>query len=218
MANRRVLASKTFTLYGAALLAISLCAAAPVSGQVRLTVPDQSPLGPFYARLSSEFVPHTDEWVAIAFYREPVCTRPDFNLMDFFDIANVPMIFGCPLTVHGFVLHDDPLSQVPKHSRLEGNGAVPVWFVSVEDFNGALPAVTRTKLLAMPSLVQGVATLFEETLHPFPAAKQHQLRLVAHGVLSDGRSFQYHALWTWRNWVSPAEPSLGQQQVRIEFR
>jgi len=218
MANRRVSASKTFTLCGAALLAIILSAVSPASGQVRLTVPEQSPSGPFYARLSSDFVPHTDEWVAIAFYREPGCTRPDFNLMDFFDIANVPMIFGCPLTVHGFELYDDPLSQVPKHSRLEGNGAVPVLFVSVEDFNAALPAVTMAKLLAMSSHVWGVATLFEETLHPVPAVKQHQLRLVAHGVLSDGRSFQYHALWTWRNWVSPAEPSLGQQQVRIEFR
>jgi len=82
--------------------------------------------------------------------------------------------------VHGFELYDDPLSQVPKHSRLEGNGAVPVLFVSVEDFNAGASSSHHGQVLAMPSQRVGRGHAVRETLHPFPAAKQHQLRLVAH--------------------------------------
>lgn len=173
------------------VFAATLGAASSVQGQVRLLVPDESESGPFYARLERGLVYQTDEWVAIAFYREPDCVREDFNLLNFFDFANIPGIFNCALTVHGFELWDEVPGPAPKQSMLSGNGAVPVWFVSVDDFTAALPGITMTELRAMPSLMEGVATHFEETLHPSGGARQSMLALVAHGALPDGREFQY---------------------------
>ena len=107
----------------------------------RYVVPDESAGGPFYARLERGFVHMTDQWVAVAFYREPSCVRANFNLLNFFDFANIPAIFGCPLTVHGLEIWKNGVAsdQGPMQSKLFGNGAVPVWFVSVSDFNAALP-------------------------------------------------------------------------------
>lgn len=188
-------------------LAVLLTAGSSVDGQVRLLVPEQSPGGPFYARFERGVVLRTDEWVAIPFYREPECVRPDFNLLNFFDFDN-PVIFSCTLTVHGFDIRADPTSPAPRHSKLQGNGAVPVWFVSVEDYTGALPGVTITDLLAMPSLVQGVATYFEETLHPLGIAQQATLEIVASGYLPDESTFHLVAI----------EATGELRHVGIEFR
>lgn len=180
-----------------ALLAMTafLAAATTTEGQVRLQVPEESPSGPFYARLERGMALQTDEWVAIAFYREPDCVRSGFNLLSFFDFQNIPTIFSCPLTVHGFELWDDPATDAgPRQSKLQGNGAVPVWFVSVEDFDKALPGITITELLAMPSLMRGIATDFEETLHPLGVAQQSTLQIVARGDLPDGRAFHVIAV------------------------
>ena len=177
--------------------------------QVRLQVPEESLSGPFYARLERGMVLQTDEWVAIAFYRDPSCVRTNFNLLNFFDIANIQAIFSCPLTVHGFELWGNPaIDPAPKQSKLQGNGAVPVWFVSTADFQAALPGITLTELLAMPSLVQGVATSFTETLHPLGGAVQSLLQIVATGYLPDGRTFDFVAV----------EASAELRYVRIEFR
>lgn len=177
--------------------------------QVRLLVPEESPSGPFYARLERGFVLQTEDWVAIAFYREPGCVRTDFNLLNFFDFANIPAIFGCPLTVHGFELWGDPATDpAPKQSKLQGNGAVPVWFVSAADFQAALPGITMTELRAMPSLMEGVATSFTETLHPTDGAVQSMLEIVAGGQLPDGRTFTLIAV----------EASAQLRHVSIEFR
>ena len=196
MVNTRVSAKMMFAVRAGVLLAVTLGTAATAAGQVRLLVPEESPSGPFYARIHAQDVFRTDEWVAIAFYRDPDCVREGFNLLDFYDFANIPAIFWCPLTVHGFELWDDPATdQAPRQSRLQGNGAVPVWFVSVEDFNAAVGdgALTVSQLLAAPSLMQGAATLFEETLHPL-GGRGTMLRLVAHGSLTDGRTFHYVAI------------------------
>jgi hypothetical protein len=175
-------------------LAALLIPVSRVDGQVRLTVPEQSPSGPFYARVERGAVLQTDEWVAIAFYRDPACVRADFNLLNFFDFANIPGIFSCPLTMHGFDIRDDPASAGPRQSKLQGDGAVPIWFVSVDDFNAALPGLTIAELQAMPSLLQGVATFYEETLHPMGIAKQSVLSIVASGDLPDGRTFHFVAV------------------------
>jgi hypothetical protein len=42
--------------------------------------------------------------------------------------------------------------------------------------------------------MQGVATIFSETLHPEEAAQQSTLQLVATGYLPDGRTFQFMAV------------------------
>jgi hypothetical protein len=180
-----------------------------VDGQVRLLVPEQSLSGPFYARIERGLVLQTDEWVAIAFYRDPACVPSSFNLLNFFDFGNIPAVFLCPLTVHGFEVWSDPATDAgPRQSKLRGNGAVPVWFVSVEDYQAALPGLTMTELLSMPSLIQGVATDYEETLHPLGIARQSMLQIVATGQLPDGRTFHFVAV----------EAAAELRHVRIEFR
>jgi hypothetical protein len=96
----------------------------------------------------------------------------------------------------------------PIQSKLRGTGAVPVWFVSVEDFTQALPGITRAELASMPSLLEGSASFFEETLHPAGAAQQSMLKIVASGLLPDGRLFRYDAV----------EAGGELRVVRIEFR
>jgi hypothetical protein len=194
----------------AALVVLSglLTTISPAVGQVRLRVPDESLSGPFYARIERGLVLRTDEWVAIAFYRDPSCVPATFNLLNFFDFAGIPAVFSCPLTVSGFELWDDPAGAAPKQSKLRGNGAVPVWFVSVDDYQTALPGLIMTELLAMPSLLQGVATDFEETLHPLEAARRSMLLIVASGDLPDGRTFRFVAV----------EASAELRHVSIEFR
>jgi hypothetical protein len=192
-----------------ALLASVVVPSTPASGQARLRVPEQSSSGPFYARMERGFVHQTDQWVAIAFYRDPECVRLGFNLLNFFDFANIPAIFGCPLTVHGFEVWDDPATDLaPRQSRLQGNGAVPVWFVSVNDFQKALPGLTMAELIAMPSLMQGVASKFQETLHPAGGANRSMIRIVASGQVPDGRTFHYVAV----------EANGVMRHVAIEFK
>lgn len=191
------------------LMLCGLLAASPMAaGQVLLRVPEESLSGPFYARLERGLVLQTDDWVAIAFYREPSCVPASFNLLNFFDFANIPAIFSCPLTVSGFELWEDPAGAAPRQSKLRGNGGVPVWFISVEDYETALPGLTMTELLAMPSLMQATATDFEETLHPLEAARQSMLQIVASGWLPDGRTFRFVAV----------EASAELRHVWIEFR
>jgi hypothetical protein len=182
---------------------------AVVRADVRLVVPEQSPSGPYYARLERGVIRSAGGRIAIAFYRDPSCVPPNFNLLNFFDFSNVPAIFNCPLTVHGFeVWKNGPqLDLAPVQSKLRGNGAVPVWFVSVQDFEAALPGITKAELLAMPSLVQGSASFFEETLHPSGGAEQPMLSLVAHGLVPDGRSFIFQ--------MTEAAGLI--RQIRIEF-
>lgn len=192
-----------------AAIVIMLATTWPADGQVRRLVPEESLGGPYYARVERGVVLEADGWVAIAFYRDPACVRSNFNLLNFFDLTNIPAIFFCPLTVNGFELWDDPATDAaPKHSKLRGNGAVPVWFVSTADFRAVLPGITLTELLAMPSLMQGVATRFEETLHPLEGAEQNSLEIVASGDLPDGRTFQFVAV----------EAAGELRQVLIEFR
>ena len=81
------------------LLAMSSVMSIPFAhANVRLNIPEDFPGYPFYARISHWDIYHTEEWAAIAFYRDPACASADFNLLDFFQI---PAAFGCPLTVDG---------------------------------------------------------------------------------------------------------------------
>jgi hypothetical protein len=53
-----------------------------------------------------------------------------------------------------------------------------------------------------------VADKFEETLHPYGGAKRSMIRVVAHGDLSDGRTFYYVA----------TEANGVLQHIEIRFR
>jgi hypothetical protein len=188
-------------------LTVTLTTAA-ADAQVRLLVPDESPSGPFYARIERGVVLEADGWIAIAFYRDPTCVPAGFNLLNFFDVENIPAIFSCPLMVSGFELWDPDNDLAPRQSKLRGNGAVPLWFVSAGDFASALPGITIEELRAMPSLMEGVATDFNETLHPLEGARQNSLQIVASGYLPDGRTFRFVAV----------EAGGELRHVSIEFR
>jgi hypothetical protein len=165
--------------------------------EVRVDIPNQDPGPPFYARIRTGFVPHTDQWAAIVFYRQPGCVPPGFNLLNLF---NPPTAFGCTLTVDGFTIYDDvpvPPGAAPKLAKFFGLGAVPVWFVSWPELQSAMAdgALTITELAALPSLRVAYATLFRETLQPGPTpagggAQAPEMTIVASGP---GFFLQIHA-------------------------
>jgi hypothetical protein len=176
------------------LVAMVTAAVGRLAADQRFLVPEQDPGGPFYARIELGLVHHTDDWAAIAFYRDPSCVPDTFNLLRFFD-PNVPRAFGCPLTVHGFVIYETVApGAAPIQAKLEANDGVTVTVIFVPwDALAAAIADNRLfmpELLALPHLV-GNASLFEETLHPTGGSQQNMLQLNAFGTLDDGRSFEY---------------------------
>ncbi|MGB3713697.1 MAG: hypothetical protein WA996_04630 [Candidatus Promineifilaceae bacterium] len=151
---------------------------------------------PFYARLERGDVLHDDDWAVIVFYRPPDCIPDDFNLLDFFD---VPAVFDCqPATTDGFEIWKNgppPIDEAPIHTRLQGRGAVPVWFVDWAELHSAMSddAVTITDLIGMSRLT-GSAAYFSETLHPTGGANNSVLNYVASGSLDGGGFFWVHAI------------------------
>jgi hypothetical protein len=150
---------------------------------------------PFYARIERGEILHTDEWAPIIFYRPPKCVPDDFDLLSFWD---PPRAFDCtPPTTDGFMIWDgDPGASDPIQIKLHGLGAVPVWFVALEELQDALEndELTVPELEAMPSLRKGTASFYNETLHPTGVVKVPMINYVASGTLEDGRSFHVHAL------------------------
>jgi hypothetical protein len=186
------------TRVAVAALVLAVLAVCTVGANVILLVPEDSQSGPFYARIERGAVYHDEDWAAIAFYRDPSCVRPDFNLLNFFDAGNIPAIFACPLTVHGFeVWKNGPEAGDPGpiQSRSSGNGAVPIWFVAWYELDAALAdnRLTIVELQALPSLLQGSASFYRETLHPTGVARNGKFEVVASGELPDGRTFQFQA-------------------------
>jgi len=155
---------------------------------------------PFYARFEAGLI-HTDgEWAAIAFYRPPSCVRADFNLLDFFD---VPAAFGCNAPepyLAGFGIVKGGPFDPPLQSRLQlvPGQTMPVWFVRWSDLSAAISdgVLTIGELEALPSLLQGEATFYTETLHPLDVAQQTMTDIVAFGYLEDGGTFTYQATET----------------------
>ena len=181
-------------LAGATLF--TLIGAGSAGAQVMLRIPGDSPGAPAYARTDRPFVFHTDQWAAIVFYRAPDCVPAGFNLLDFVDI---PGAFACPLTVSGFELWDNgPGIDAAPRQAVSSGPAVPVWFVPWTAFQAAIAddVLSKSELESLAPL-KGVATTFQEVLHPLVppgttgGAKVPHLTITASGVLPDGRSFQY---------------------------
>jgi len=171
------------------------------AGLVRTTWPSENDPGmPFYARIGEDQILNVDGWVVVAFYRDPDCIPLGFNLLDFFD---APAAFGCPHTVKGSTLwHGAPFSGAPKIIQADGTGAVPYWFIPVEEVLEAMEdgVLTVGELAALPGRLEGHATHFTEMLHPHPnppflGGGGHSVpKLIqnAQGRLTDGSRFQYH--------------------------
>ena len=143
---------------------------------------------PFYARTDKLF--HNDEWAVVVFYRPPECVPASFNLLQFYD---VPAAFFCgPPTTTGWDLWENGpgIDPYPIKSQLRGEGAVPVWLVSWPDMEAAVAdgVVTVPELEAMPSLLKGSASFYNESL-----LVTKKLTYVATGLLEDGRSFHVEA-------------------------
>jgi hypothetical protein len=168
---------------------------------IRMTFPGDFPGVPGYARVEDR-PPHVyivDGLAVIAFYRNPNCVRPDFNLLELFD---VPAAFGCAPTVEGFALYEpgDFPAGAPKVVHATGTGAVPFWFAPAAAIEAAMTdgELTIGELAALDGLLVGYATHFTEMLHPNPEGvisgghPNHKLIQTAHGTLVDGRRFQYH--------------------------
>jgi len=131
--------------------------------QIHLEVPeDRQP--PIYANFNREFMPHTEEWAVVIFYRNTDCVPADFNLLDFIDPP--PRPFLCALQIEGhsnWRSLDDP---APADSHLQGTGAVPLWFVSWPELQAAVADddLTITELAALPSLLVGSASFYHDSI------------------------------------------------------
>jgi hypothetical protein len=169
-------------------------------GLISVTFPSQeSPGIPAYARIESGQVYIADGWAVIAFYRDPACVPDDFNLLLFFD---PPAAFGCPLTVEGFALYEPQAYPMgaPTTSHATGTGAVPFWFVPADVLLAAVAdgLLTMVELEGLDGLLMGYATQFNELHQPLPhplfggGHPNSKLIQTAHGMLLDGRRFQYH--------------------------
>jgi hypothetical protein len=76
--------------------------------------------------------------------------------------------------------------------QVTGLGAVPVWFVSWPELEGAMSdgSLTISELAALPSLLTGTASKYTETIHTTQAAQVPFIATIAMGELTDGRTFR----------------------------
>jgi hypothetical protein len=197
------------------LLVLSLLGLAAISfpgwsfADLHLRVPQdiQPPVytsagGPFTLPDGTVFALHDDEWAAIPFWRPAECIRPDFNLLESFDLAAL----DCPLLVDGFVRwRNGPVSW-----EARGVGTVPIWFVLRTELEQATAddELTIVELAALGSLLVGTADFYHEQNHGFAIHPVSHLALVAWGTLEDGRRFSLRVV----------EVKLGLVQVHIVFR
>jgi hypothetical protein len=146
---------------------------------------------PVYAALDRGFMPHTEEWAVVIFYRNTDCVPADFNLLDLIDPP--PRPFLCALQIEGhsnWRSLDDPY---PSDSLFQGTGAVPLWFVRWPELQEAVAddELTIAELAALPSLLKGSASFFLESIrNDIRGQRGGNEAVVAGGSLTDGRTFQ----------------------------
>lgn len=153
-------------------------------------------------------------WVAIDFHRDPECAETNgFNLLLFVDFPNA---FTCPLTVTvkewwndtdlataGGPWQSPPWVssfRTPLQALWHGQGAVPIYFVDVEELLDAMgdDVLTVGELTRLPSLTVGYASEYQFIQHnssrsnSFTTSRQGQTQTTARGLLEDGRTFQFH--------------------------
>ena len=179
------------------VLAIGLLAPQGAQANIRF---DNGGQVPYYARIAQGEFYADDDWVAIVFYRLPYCIHENFNMLKFFDFANA---WYCNTTTSGFEIwaNGPGIDMAPLQQELFGLGAVPIWFVSMEDLQAAIAdnELMIDELGAMPSLKIGTASFYHETLHPWGGSVRNHMVFNAHGLLVDGAAFKVHAEHTETN-------------------
>ena len=196
-------------LCAAVALLAGAVAAVSASGLIRLPFPGPAE-PPLYTASIAPFIVNGDvftvndgQWAVISFAR-PISSIPaDQDLLAFDFNA-----FGQPMTMRGFALFEE-FPGPPTMSQARGDGAVPVWFMHVDELMGALAdsALTLAELEALPSLKRGLASYYQEQNH-YTNHRVSHLAAVASGTLEDGRTFRVNAV----------EVSLELMHVEIEFR
>ena len=173
-----------------ALTLVLIATAGAYAGNARVDGVED-PILPYYARISAGEIFHDEDLAVVVFYHPPSCIPALFNLLEFYDWAAL----DCPMTVDGIFIWDEPWVQ-PLLINLHGLGAVPVWFVSWGEMQGAVAdgILTIGELSALPSLMEGSASFYHEMLQPYPTIRG-KIEYGAKGSLTDGRSFQVHATW-----------------------
>jgi hypothetical protein len=193
-------------------LAVAVTPHALAAPPVILTSPTETP-GQFTYALADPSA-NDGPWVAIDFHRNPGCSELEgFNLLLFVDFPNA---FTCPLTVEvkerwnaedlaiaGGPWQSPPGSpsfRTPSKARWSGMGAVPIYFVDQGELLDAIGdgVLTVDELESLPSLMIGHATKYEfiqlnsGTTNSHPTMRDGHTQTVAHGLLEDGRAFQFH--------------------------
>lgn len=186
----------------------------PISPAARIEVPGDHPGNPFYAMIFNGldrdsphfFFPHDGGWGAAIFERELACVPPDFNLLEEFDFTPAfpggpPRPFLCPLTVEGFSIWHNPPNPLPQDPgpiqvTNKGLGAVPVVFAPWDAIEQAMSddVLTLPELQNLPSAAVGTAHHLQAVYVNGPPPEDRLMnKLVAHGTLPDGRTFQIKA-------------------------
>ena len=96
-----------------------------------------------------------------------------------------------------------PNDPVPRQAKLTGLGEVPVWFVSYSDYLSATgdDELLIDELEALPSLIKGSGSFYQETLHPRAWGEGHlqpMKEIVAKGILEDNPDYEifwFNVLW-----------------------
>jgi hypothetical protein len=187
-----------------AICAAILVAASLAYANVRVEFPAQIPGPPSYSIIERGFIPHTDDWAALPFVRQPGCVPLNFNLLDSADLTPAfpggpPRFVLCDLTVEGHAIFENgppPIDIAPIQAHMQGLGAVPIWFVNTAELATALQddILTIGELMSLPSLRIGSATFFELTQQPGPLRKgfgSGKIQLNATGTLLGGGSFEF---------------------------
>jgi hypothetical protein len=186
-------------------------------GLVRLHSPTETPGPPVYASVAKsppgpfDIIQTDGAWVGIDFLRDPACPQlAGFNLLAFLDF---PTAFECPLTVDvtEWWLRADlataggpwgsppsPTFRTPVEARYVGSD-VPIYFVQKSEFDAATTdgVLTVAELESLASLRIGHADHYEfvqinsSGVNSGPSARAGHSRLVSHGTLEGGGTFQF---------------------------
>lgn len=164
----------------------------PTAGLANTRVPSGGQV-PFYAQLSMDETVTDGTWVGIVFFRPPSCIPDEFNLLAYFDFT----AFDCqPATMDGFDIWGDLEDPAPLYQVLKGLGAVPVWFVSLAEYQDAKEdgILTIGELEGMDSLRIGVGSDVNVVFHT-ALSNTHHAVITASGALDDGGTFVLKAVY-----------------------